>query len=75
MICPTLEDEFHFVLECQLNKHLRQKYIHISYWQRPNMIKCVILITSENTKTINNLGLFIFYAFKMKHEQAVTLRV
>ena len=43
--------------------------------KRPKMMKFVTLINSENTKTIKNLGLFFFYAFKMKNEQAVTLRV
>ena len=71
--CSTLEDEFHFVLECQLYKDLRQKFIHISYWHRPNMFKFITLINSENTKTIKNLGLFIFYAFKIKNEQGVTV--
>ena len=38
-ICNIVEDEFHFLLECELYKQIRKKHIKKYYWGRPNMIK------------------------------------
>ena len=37
--CHSLEDEFHFVLECSRYKDLRTIYIPDYYRRRPNMLK------------------------------------
>ena len=35
----TLEDEFHFLLECSLYRELRMQYIKRYFWNRPNVVK------------------------------------
>ena len=63
--CNCLEDEYHFVIECSLYNSLRRKYIDQVYWVRPNMYKFVNLITSDNTRTINNSAIYVHKAFKV----------
>ena len=48
----SLDDEFHFVIECPLYQDLRQEYIKRYFWTRPNMPKFIELLQSENKKTI-----------------------
>ena len=43
--CQLIEDEFHFVLDCQLYSVLRKKYISNYHWKRPSMVK---LLNSDN---------------------------
>ena len=43
-ICLILEDEYHFVFECEIYKDLRSKYIAPYYWRRPNMFKFIELL-------------------------------
>ena len=52
LFCNCLEDEFHFVLECQLYQDLRNEYIKKYFWNRPNIPKFIELLQSENKKTI-----------------------
>ena len=66
--CDVLEDEFHFVLECQAYKELRKTYISKYFWKRPNMFKFIELINSTNTRCIRRLCTFIFQAFKVRTE-------
>ena len=40
-LCNILEDEFHFVLECNMFVELRKKYISRYYWNRPSMHKFI----------------------------------
>ena len=65
--CNCLEDEYHFVIECCLYNSLRRKYIDQIYRVRPNMYKFVNLITSDNTRTINNLAIYVHKAFKVRN--------
>ena len=58
--CKLIEDEFHFILECNIYTDLRQQCIRKYYRERPNMFKLVQLLTeSENKKYILNLGMYI----------------
>ena len=63
----TLEDEYHFVLECTLYGDLRKQYISKYYWNHPGMLKFVQL-SSENEKIQKNLSWYIFKAFKVRGE-------
>ena len=65
-ICNCLEDEYHFVLECQLYDSLRRKYIDQFYWNRPCMYKFVELINSSNFEILSNLDIYIYKAFKVR---------
>ena len=66
--CNTLEDEFHFILECPLYQDLRAEYIKRYYWVRPNMPKFIELLKSENKTTINKLSVYIFKSFQKRNE-------
>ena len=65
----TLEDEFHFLLECSLYRELRIKYIKRYFWNRLNVVKLKELMTSTNKRIICNLSLFIGKAFKIRYGQ------
>ena len=55
-LCNTLEDEFHFLLECPLNYDLRKSLIDKYYWKHPNMITFIDLLRSENENTLRKLA-------------------
>ena len=63
-----MEDEFHFVLECQLYQDLRNEYVKKYFWNRPNIPKFIELLQSENKKTIKNLSIYIYKSFKKRNE-------
>ena len=65
--CNTLEDEFHFLLECKKYQDLRAMYIKRYYWVRPNVPKLITLLTSENVNECRKLGKFIKKAFEIKN--------
>lgn len=67
LYCHTLEDEFHFLLECSLFKELRTQYIKKYFWKRPNIQKFVALLSSENYNISTNLALFIAKAFEKRN--------
>ena len=66
--CNSLEDEFHFVLECSLYQELRQEYIKRYFWIRPNIPKFIELLQSENKKIIKNLSVYIHKSFEKRTE-------
>lgn len=66
--CNSLEDEFHFVLECPLYQEIREEYIRRYFWVRPNMPKFIELLTSENKTIIKNVSMYIFKGFKKRNE-------
>ena len=53
LICNSIEDEFHFVLQCGRHIAIRQLYISTYFYRRPNMYK-IELMTSTNERTIKN---------------------
>jgi hypothetical protein len=67
-VCNSLEDEYHFIMECPLFINLRKQYINKKFWKRPNMIKFIELLKSEDKKVVQKLGLFIHKAFILRNE-------
>ena len=67
-ICKVLEDKFHFLFECPIYMELRNMYISKYFWQRPNMIKFVELLTTEHRKTLVKLGIFVEKAFQIRKQ-------
>ncbi len=67
-ICNVLEDEFHFLIECPLYTELRFTYIRSYYLRRTNMYKVVELLSSDNKRTMRNLGIFVTKAFEKRNE-------
>ena len=68
ILCNTLEDEFHFVIECPLYKIARSKYIKPYFWKKTNVLKFVELLNNENKNTINNLSMYIFESHRLRTE-------
>ena len=64
--CNCLEDEFHFVLECQLYQDLSNEYIKSTF--RIGQINQNLLLQLENKKTIKNLSVYINKSFKKRNE-------
>ena len=58
--CELLGDEYHFLFLCKRLKALRAKYISRYFWTKPSMNKFIELVSSEHSKTINNLAIFVY---------------
>ncbi len=67
-LCACLEDEYHFILECTMYTDIRKTYIRSYFYRRPNMVKFIQLIQSENSSIVRNLGVYIFKAFQIRNE-------
>ena len=68
--CNNIEDEYHFIIECDFYRDLRKNLIDRKYWIRPSMFKFVELIQSENENTLRNLGTYIYKAFSFRNDIA-----
>ena len=66
--CNNLEDEYHFVLQCELYKEIRKRYIANYFWERSNMLKFTQLFSSNVKKTVQNLGVFIEKVFILRND-------
>jgi len=52
----VVEDEYHFILQCEKYIDVRRKYLKKYYWQRPSCFKLVQLLSVRNIKELSNLG-------------------
>ena len=66
LICNSLEDEYHFVLECSIYVNLRKTYIPRKFWNRPNMFKFLELLNTNDRNVLRNLGIFVEKAFDVR---------
>ena len=70
-ICPLckldVEDEFHFLVQCKFYLSFRKKYIKPYYYRNPSVFKVVQLLSSQNTKELSNLALYIKNAFSLRN--------
>jgi len=55
LFCNLLEDEYHFVLECNLYNTLRKLYIPKYYRNCPNVLKMYELINARYSKVLKYL--------------------
>jgi hypothetical protein len=55
----VVDDEYHFILQCEKNIDVRRKYLKKYYWQRPSCFKLVQLLSVRNIKELNNLGKYL----------------
>ena len=67
LVCNKIEDEFHFLLECQLYTDIRHKFISQYYTRNPSMIKLQHLLTNENESQIRKLAMFVDKAFCIRN--------
>jgi 23S rRNA-/tRNA-specific pseudouridylate synthase len=67
--CNVLEDEFHFVLQCNRYIYLRTQFTGRSqyYWRHPNMIKFIAVINSDNDTMIKRIACYIEKAFNVRN--------
>ena len=56
--CNVLEDDFHFMIECNIFIEFRTKY----YWKRLSMYKFIKLLNTAKVK--RNLNVYIYQPFK-----------
>ena len=64
----TIEDEFHFVMECDAFKEFRVEYIPKYYRLRPSMFKFVQLLKSDNKKLLHRIAIYLLKSFKKRQE-------
>ena len=64
----TVEDEFHFILQCPVYNAIRKQYIKPYYYKRPSSFKLVQLLSTENVKDICNLCKYLYHATKLRNE-------
>ena len=64
-----IEDEYHVTLVCEYFRDVRKKYIKPFYYQRPNMMKFLDLMTSVSKKDRFRLMFFfkLFLKCMQKH--------
>ena len=68
-----VEDEYHFVMICPLYKEIRNMHIRRYYVNRPNMLKFVQLLKSENFNVLKSLSIYVIEALKVR-ESAINIR-
>ena len=66
-VCHVLEDEFHFVLECELYSSIRNIYIPLYYRINPSMFKFTELINCENKNVTISMSVYIKKAFEIRN--------
>ena len=59
-VCHKLDDEYHFLLECDRYAELRARLIPRYYWVRASMYKCIQLLSSNNRKTVRLVSKCVF---------------
>jgi hypothetical protein len=57
-LCNELGDEFHYLLVCPQFHIERRKYLREYYYRRPNMIKFIDLLSTENHCALRKLSYF-----------------
>ena len=62
----SIEDEYHFILECSRYDDLRRKYVKQYYWRNPSAYKLVTLLSVRNVKELNNFGKYLCLAEKLR---------
>ena len=64
--CNTIEDEYHFVIECSIFTDLRKRYISKYYWTNPSMYKLKQLFDCTNVSKLSKLSIYVLKAFELK---------
>ena len=62
----VIEDEFHFLLQCPLYKHLREQCINRHYRDKPTYDSFISIMSSEDTAILVKLASFVFQANKLR---------
>ena len=57
-LCRDIGDEYHFLMICPIFRNDRKKFLKKTTYTRPNMMKFVDLLKSENIYQLRNLAIF-----------------
>jgi len=60
-----VEDEYHFILECNKYVEFRRKYIKPYYCINPSAFKLTQLLSVQNIEELDNLGKYLYAAEKI----------
>ena len=66
--CNSIEDEYHFLMGCNKYIEIRKKYLPGKYINSPNLHKFNILMSTKNETLIQSLSLYLYHAFKLRHD-------
>ncbi|XP_053403102.1 uncharacterized protein LOC128558242 [Mercenaria mercenaria] len=62
----VVEDEYHFVLECEAFKELRIIHIPRYYRVRPSMAKLVYMLKTDSKPLLHKISVYLMKAFKQR---------
>ena len=60
----AIEDEYHFILECDRYTDIRCKYIETYYYRNPFTFKLIQLLSLRSIKELDNIGKYLYTAEK-----------
>ena len=66
VIKKSIENEYHFILECDRYTDIRCKYIKKYYYRNPSTFKLIQLLSVRNVKELNNIGKYLYIAEKIQ---------
>ena len=66
-----IEDEFHFIIQCNTYTDIRSKYLKPYYVRNPSMFKFLQLLSTENVKELCNLGKYIGLALHRRKSNLI----
>ena len=64
----VIEDEYHFLMSCQLYQDLRKTFLLTEYTHVVNLHNFIKLMSTRDELTLRNIAMFIYYAFKRRKE-------
>jgi hypothetical protein len=63
----VVEDEYHYILQCEKYIDVRRRYLKKYYWLRLSCFKLVQLLSVHNIKELNNLGKYLLLAENIRN--------
>ena len=65
--CNKLEDVFHFMLECSLNKEIRKRFLKNTFRNIQIYQKLFSFFTSDNKELNINIAMFVQKSFELRN--------
>lgn len=68
LVCnqPYVEDEYHFLLVCNVYDNLRFMYIPQKYHVYPSLHKFNMLMSNTNVSTVRNVAMYVYQAMRLR---------
>jgi hypothetical protein len=63
----VVEDEYHFILQCEKYIDVRRRYPKKYYWQMPSCFKLIQLLSVSNIRELKNLGKYLLLTEKIRN--------